>query len=298
VLVDVDLLEAVPPDLETLGALWPQADVDLQEESPWAFHPTLTRVWCWQGRRGPRLGEALGAHDQVYGFSLVDWCEGWFDGRLAPGRTADIFGAQVRAAVTRAHARGRMALVIVDNLRTHTPAYDPDANRIEWVWRWSRREGTHNQQRTTFAALLEDIQAHFETLRQHSALVLRQIGRPFADQGPAAQPLSYAACFIWKHLEKEAEPGKFQVSPLGTPKQRITDCETPPRSQAMRPLTSHSRATTLTTFATVPTPTQDARSLRRAHTVRAVVAGHHIQAVAALFPWTHAALRPWVPRLA
>jgi arylsulfatase A-like enzyme len=67
------------------------------------------------------------------------------------------------------------------------------ANRIEWLWRWSRREVTHNHQRTTFAALLEDIHTHFETLRQHPDLVLRQIGSPFAEQGPAAQPLAYAA---------------------------------------------------------------------------------------------------------
>jgi hypothetical protein len=81
-----------------------------------------------------------------------------------------------------------------DHLRIiDTPAYDPDANRIEWLWRWSRRAVTHNHQRTTFAALLEDIYAHFQTLREQANLVLRQIGSPFADQGPAAQPLVYAA---------------------------------------------------------------------------------------------------------
>jgi transposase len=63
--------------------------------------------------------------------------------------------AQVRAAVARSKRRGRVAIVITDNLKTHTsagsllvrrmrtelqehlylvytPAYDPDANRIEW----------------------------------------------------------------------------------------------------------------------------------------------------------------------
>src|SRR5262249_9304802 len=204
-LVDADLLEDVPPDVEKLRSLLPRADVYLQAEVRFAFHPTLTRVWCRQGRRGQRLVEAPGANDKVYGFGLVDWCEGWFDGRLAPGRTADVFCAQVRAAVARSRARGRMAFVIVDNLRTHTPtgsklvrqmlaelhddlriiytpASDPDANRIEWLWRWSRREVTHNHQRTAFATLLEDIEEHFKTLRQHPDLVLRQIGSPFADQ--------------------------------------------------------------------------------------------------------------------
>jgi DDE superfamily endonuclease len=215
-LVEPDLLADVPPDLEDLLHLLPRADVYLQDEVQFAFHPTLTRVWCRKGRRGQRLVEAPGANDKVYGFGLVDWCTGWFDGRLAPGRTADMFCTQVRAAVARSRAQGRMAIVIVDNLRTHTPAgsklvrqmlaelhdhlrllytpaYDPDANRIEWLWRWSRREVTHNHQRTTFAALLEDIHEHFETLRQHAELVLRQIGSLFADLEPVVQPLAYAA---------------------------------------------------------------------------------------------------------
>ena len=215
-LVEPDLLDQVPPDLEDLLHLLPRADLYLQDEVQFAFHPTLTRVWCRKGRRGQRLVEAPGANDKVYGFGLVDWCAGWFDGRLAPGRTADIFCAQVRAAVARSRAQGRMAIVLADNLRTHTPAgsklvrqmlaelhdhlrriytpaYDPDANRSEWLWRWSRREVTHNHQRATFAALLEDIQAHFQTLRQHPDLVLQQIGSPFAAQGFDAHTLANAA---------------------------------------------------------------------------------------------------------
>src|SRR2546423_3938624 len=118
-LVEVDLWDQLPADLPALLALLPRADLYLQDEMQVAFHPTLTRVWCRKGRRGQRLVEAPGANDKVYGFRLVDWCAGWFDGRLAPGRTADIFCAQVRAAVARSRAQGRMAIVIVDNLRTH-----------------------------------------------------------------------------------------------------------------------------------------------------------------------------------
>jgi DDE superfamily endonuclease len=93
--------------------------------------------------------------ERIYGFGLVDWRDGWFDGRIATGRTADVFCEQVRAAVARSRARGRVAIIIADNLKTHTapgsllvrsmlselsdqlslvytPAYDPDANRIEW----------------------------------------------------------------------------------------------------------------------------------------------------------------------
>jgi transposase len=215
-LVEPDLLEDVPPDLAALLGLLPQADVYLQDEVQFAFHPTLTRLWCRKGRRGQRWVEAPGANDKMYGFGLVDWCTGWFDGRLAPGRTADVFCAQRRAAVARSRARGRMTIVLADNLRTHTPAgsrlvrqmlaelqdhlrliytpaYDPDANRIEWLWRWSRREVTHNHQRSTFSALLEDIRVHFQTLAQQPALVLRHIGSPFADQPSIIQAQACAA---------------------------------------------------------------------------------------------------------
>ncbi len=97
-LVDADRLEDVPPDLDDLWSLLPHTDLYLQDKVQCAFHPTLTRVWCWKGRCGQRLVEAPGANAKVYGCGLVDWGEGWFDGRLAPGRTADILWAQVRAA--------------------------------------------------------------------------------------------------------------------------------------------------------------------------------------------------------
>ena len=154
-LVEADLWSQLPADLEDLLALLPHADLYLQDEMQVAFHPTLTRVWSRKGRRGQRLVEAPGDNRKVYGFGLVDWRDGWFSGRVADGRTADVFCEQVRAAVARSKQRERVAIVIADNLRTHTsagsllvrsmltelstqlsvvytPAYDPDANRIEW----------------------------------------------------------------------------------------------------------------------------------------------------------------------
>jgi hypothetical protein len=110
----------------------------------------------------------------------------------------------------RARTRGRLAIVIADNLRTHTPrgsklvremvadlhnhlrliytpAYDPDANRIEWLWRRSRREVTHNHQQDSSELLREDIRVHFQTLVQQPERVLRQMGSPFADEPPVIQ---------------------------------------------------------------------------------------------------------------
>ncbi len=168
-----------------------------------AFHPTLTRVWSRKGRRGQRLVEAPGDNRKVYGFGLLDWRDGWFDGRVATGRTADVFCQQVRSAVARSQQRGRVAIVIADNLKTHTaagsllvrsmrtelkehlrlvytPAYDPDANRIAWLWRVSRRVVTHNHHRSTFDLLLADLEAHFQALARTPAEILRHIGSPFA----------------------------------------------------------------------------------------------------------------------
>src|SRR6266550_3148438 len=121
-LVEADLWDQLPANLSALLALLPQADLYLQDEIQVAFHPTLTRVWSQKGRRGQRLVEAPGDNRKVYGFGLVDWRDGWFDGRVAPGRTADVFCEQVRAAVARSRDRGRIALVITDKLKTHTSA--------------------------------------------------------------------------------------------------------------------------------------------------------------------------------
>ena len=124
--------------------------------------------------------------------------------------------SQVRAAVARSTSHERVAIIIADNLKTHTaqgsllvrsmltelsgqlylvytPAYDPDANRIEWLWRISRRIVTHNHQRRDFEALLLDVRTHFETLSRTPHDLLRHIGSPFAPDKEATQPQTIAA---------------------------------------------------------------------------------------------------------
>src|SRR3989454_9717025 len=168
------------------------------------------------GRRGQRLVETPGDNRKVYGFGLVDWRDGWFDGRIAPGRTADVFCEQVRAAVARSTSRGRAAIIITDNLKTHTaqgsllvrsmltelstqlsliytPAYDPDANRIEWLWRISRRIVTHNHHRRDFESLQADARTHFESLTRIPDDLLRHIGSPFAPDKRPTQSKALAA---------------------------------------------------------------------------------------------------------
>jgi DDE superfamily endonuclease len=113
--------DQAPADLAELLSRLPQADLYLQDEVQLALHPTLTRLWCRRGRAGQRRVQAPGDNSKVYGFGLVDWREGWFDYQLAPGRTAAPFAEQLARAVARSQARGRQAIVIADNLGTHTP---------------------------------------------------------------------------------------------------------------------------------------------------------------------------------
>jgi transposase len=81
-------------------------------------------------------------------------------------------------------------------LLVYTPTYDPDANRIEWLWRGLRRAVTHNHQRETLAPLLVDADRWAADLRADA--VLSHIGSPFAPDPaphPAAAPsaLDHAA---------------------------------------------------------------------------------------------------------
>jgi transposase len=200
-------VDLVTEDLPWLLGLLDRADLYLQDEVEVALHPTLTRVWSRAGRAGQRRVQAPGKNFKQYGFGLVDWREGWLDFELAEGRRAAPLVAQLRRAVQRSRARGRIAMVILDNLSIHTPkgsrllrallaelgeelvlvytpTYDPDANRIEWLWRALRRAVTHTHQRQTLTELLADADRWAHTITP--ANVLSQIGSPFA---PDQQPL-------------------------------------------------------------------------------------------------------------
>ena len=214
-MLDPLLRDDVPEDLPWLLRLLPRADVYLQDEVEVALHPTLTRVWCRKGRRGQRLVEAPANNAKEYGFGLVDWRDGWFDWQRAPKRSAPPLCAQLRRAVERSQARGRIALVLLDNLGTHTPkgsllvrallqelrgqlvlvytpTYDPEANRIEWLWRALRRAVTHTHTHVSLPPLLEDADHWAHTIS--STEILRQIGSPFAEADPIhEQELPFAA---------------------------------------------------------------------------------------------------------
>jgi DDE superfamily endonuclease len=210
-LPDPTLADLLAADLPGLLRRLPGADVYLQDEVELALHPTLTRVWCRRGRRGQRLVQAPGRNAKRVGFGLVDWRDGWLDWAVADGRKAEPFCAQLRRALARSAARGRPVLVVLDNLSihtprgshrlrqllaeagdrlvlVHTPAYHPEANRIEWLWRALRRAVTHNHRRETLDLLVADADRWARELSP--ADVLRQIGSPFAPDPRATAPVT------------------------------------------------------------------------------------------------------------
>jgi transposase len=171
--------ELFPEDLPRLLGLLARADLYLQDEVEVALHPTLTRVWSRAGRAGQRRVQAPGKNFKQCGFGLVDWRDGHLDWAVADGRRAVPLVAQLRRAVARSRSRGRIAMVVLDNLGIHTPkgsrllralleelgedlvlvytpTYDPDANRIEWLWRAFRRTVTHTHRRQALAELVAD----------------------------------------------------------------------------------------------------------------------------------------------
>lgn len=194
-----DLLAEVPPDVPALLRLLPQADLYVQDEVQVALHPTLTRVWSPKGHGGQRLVRAPGNNQKCHGFGQVDWRDGELCFGFSPRRDADTFCLQLDDAVTRSKARGRIAIVLSDNAKTHTPkgskrvrealarhgdglrlvytpAYDPDSNPIERLWRVWRRDVTHNHHRDDFWDLYADAEAEVERFQADPDAVLRHIG--------------------------------------------------------------------------------------------------------------------------
>jgi transposase len=89
--------------------------------------------------------------------------------------------------------RALLAELGEDLVLVSTPTYDPDANRIEWLWRALGRAVTHTHQRASLAEVLADAEQWARTISP--AQVLSQLGSPFAtDQQPTTtEELDHAA---------------------------------------------------------------------------------------------------------
>jgi hypothetical protein len=75
----------------------------------------------------------------------------------------------------------------------YTPAYDPDANRIEWPWRVSRRVVTHNRHGAILVSCSRMRRLIFRSSPCLPQKYPRHIGSPFEPHENATKPQTRSA---------------------------------------------------------------------------------------------------------
>lgn len=186
-----------------------QADLYGQDEADLALLPTLTRTWM---RKGQQLQiPAPGTNEKCSVSAAIDLADGALLFRTDARRCAAQFCATLRACAERSTARGRLAVLLVDNAQSHRvgktgivrralqtlagrvvlvflPAYSPDLQPVEDLWRGWRPNVTHNHRRATLAALQADSDGWLERMAAAPTQVLQLLGRT-----PACQVFKMAA---------------------------------------------------------------------------------------------------------
>lgn len=184
------------------------ADLYGQDEADLALLPTLTRTWM---PRGEQLQvEAPGNNEKCSVSCATDVAEGALLWRTDKRRCADQFCETLSAGADRSTARGRLAVFLVDNAKWHRvgktgivrrgldalagrvvlvfqPAYSPELQPAERVWRQWRPNVTHNHTRGTLADLQQDSDAWMARMAATPQAVLQALALP------ASQPLKLAA---------------------------------------------------------------------------------------------------------
>ncbi len=181
----------------------PRADVYVEDESELAMLPTLTR--CWTRRGHQRKIPAPGKNRKRHLFAAVDWRDGTALRRYADHRESRTLCALADAVVWRFRRRGRRALIVLDNAGIHRPdtsrhvaallerhgpwvtlvylpAYSPELQPLDRLFRVWRGEVTHNHRRTTLDQLETDCETFFHRRARRPERILRMIGSPFSNR--------------------------------------------------------------------------------------------------------------------
>lgn len=142
-----------------------KADLYAQDEADLALLPTLTSTWMLRGQQ--LQVAAPGTNEKGSVSAACDLADGttlWVNG---PKRSAPQFVATMHQCVLRSSARGRIAVLLVDNATSHRvgktgwvrdlldfhagglvlvfqPPYSPDLQPVERLWRQWRPNVTHN----------------------------------------------------------------------------------------------------------------------------------------------------------
>ena len=176
-----------------------RADLYGQDEADLALLPTLTRTWM---KRGEQLQvRAPGTNQKRSVSSAADLADGGLLWRTDFRRCADPFGATLAVGAERSTARGRLAVFLVDNAKSHRvgqtgsvrrgldalagrvvlvflPAYSPERQPAERVWRQWRPNVTHNHERENLERLQEDSDGWLERMASQPETVRRMLGTP------------------------------------------------------------------------------------------------------------------------
>lgn len=185
-----------------------RADLYGQDEADLALLPTLTRTWM---PRGVQLQvPAPGCNEKCSVSCATDVGDGGLLWRTDERRCADQFCQTLAAGADRSTARGRLAVFLVDNAKSHRvgktgivrrgldalagrvvlvfqPAYSPDLQPAERVWRQWRPNVTHNHRRDTLLALQQDSDGWMCRMATTPQAVLQALAIP------ASKPLKQAA---------------------------------------------------------------------------------------------------------
>jgi hypothetical protein len=175
-----------------------QADLYTQDEADLCLLPTLTRTWMLRGQQ-LKLRAPGSPNSKRSVSSATDVAEGVTLWRTDERRTGGQFALTLIACANRSNARGRIAALLVDNASGHRlgktgllrqvmtvyrgrvvlvyqPAYSPDLQPQERLWRQWRPGVTHNHRRATIEELVADSDAWFERQAQEPASILRMLG--------------------------------------------------------------------------------------------------------------------------
>lgn len=176
-----------------------RADLYGQDEADLALLPTLTRTWMPRG--GQRQVRAPGSNEKCSVSCATDVGDGGLLWRTDERRCADQFCRTLAAGADRSTARGRLAVFLVDNAQSHRigktgivrrgldalagrvvlvfqPAYSPDLQPAERVWRQWRPNVTHNHQRDSLLALQQDSEAWMSRMAATPQAVLQALAMP------------------------------------------------------------------------------------------------------------------------
>jgi transposase len=172
----------------------------VEDESELALLPTLTR--CWTRRGHQRQIPAPGKNRKRHLFVAVDWRDGTAVRRYSDRRNARTFCELGDALVWRSRRRKHRAIIVLDNAWFHRPdksrqvadllqrhgpwltlvflpAYSPELQPLDHLFRVWRSEVTHNHHRTGLDMLEADSEAFFNRCARYPQRILRTIGSPF-----------------------------------------------------------------------------------------------------------------------